>query len=131
MRGRDYLIRKELVLALHDRSVEHISTGDVVISGGLSEYRPGEDTSFHPVFERADSLMYEEKKLLKGMGAVTREDAELAAKPAFRDDENADILHLKHHILIVEDERINQMMRIRRALCLRRHRGAGADQAQR
>ena len=24
--GRDYLIRKELVLALHDRSVEHIST---------------------------------------------------------------------------------------------------------
>ena len=110
MRGRDFLIRKELVLALHDRSVEHISTGDVVISGGLSEYRPGEDKSFHPVFERADSLMYEEKKLLKGMGAVTREDAELAAKPAFRDDENADILHLKHHILIVEDERINQMM---------------------
>ena len=30
-----------------------------------------------------------------------------AQKPAFRDDENADILHLKHHILIVEDERIN------------------------
>ena len=85
--GRDYLIRKELVLALHDRSVEHISTNDVVISGGLSDYRPGEDVSFHDVFERADALMYEEKKLLKGMGAITREDAEVAAKQVFPDDE--------------------------------------------
>ena len=25
--GRDYIIRKELVLALHDRSVEHIGSG--------------------------------------------------------------------------------------------------------
>ena len=108
--GRDYLIRKELVLALHDRSVEHISSKGVVISGGLSDYRPEEDANFHDVFERADALMYEEKKLLKGMGAVTREDAEAAAKPVFRTDENADILRLKRHILIVEDERINQML---------------------
>ncbi|MBQ1491043.1 MAG: amino acid permease, partial [Blautia sp.] len=54
LQGRDYLIRKELVLALHDRSVEHISTKEVVVSGGLSEYQPGLDTSFHAVFERAD-----------------------------------------------------------------------------
>ena len=108
--GRDYLIRKELVLALHDRSVEHISTKEVVISGGLSEYRPGEDISFHDVFERADALMYEEKKLLKGMGAVTREDAEVAARPVFPADEGTDILQLKRQILIVEDERVNQMM---------------------
>ena len=74
LRGRDYLIRKELVLALHDLSVEHISKNEVVISGGLSEYEPGADSSFHDVFERADTLMYEEKKLLKSMGAVSRED---------------------------------------------------------
>ena len=74
--GRDYLSRKELIQVLHDRSVEHISTREVVISGGLSDYRPGTDTSFHDVFERADVLMYEEKKLLKGMGAISREDAE-------------------------------------------------------
>ena len=74
--GRDYLIRKELLLALHDRSVEHISTREVIISGGLSDYEPGTDTSFHDVFERADTLMYEEKKLLKSMGAISREDAE-------------------------------------------------------
>ncbi len=110
MRGRDYLIRNELLLALHDRSVEHINTNEVVVSGGLSEYKAGTDTSFHEVFERADSLMYEEKQLLKGMGSITREDAEDAAKPLFPADEDAEILNLKRHVLIVEDEPINQMI---------------------
>ncbi len=111
LRGRDYLIRNELVLALHDRSVVHISTNEVVISGGLSDYNPEEDTCFHDVFERADNLMYEEKKLLKGMGAVTREDAEAAAAASiFPDDEDAEIMHLKRHILIVEDVQLNQMI---------------------
>ena len=108
--GRDYLIRKELVLALHDRSVAHISTKEVVISGGLSDYKPGEDLSFHAVFERADELMYEEKKLLKGMGAISREDAETEGKSMFQMDQDAEIMHLKRHILIVEDELINQMI---------------------
>ena len=76
LNGRDHLSRKELIQVLHDRSVEHISTREVVISGGLSDYQPGTDTCFHDVFERADKLMYEEKKLLKGMGAISREDAE-------------------------------------------------------
>ena len=106
--GRDYLIRKELVLALHDRSVEHISAKEVVISGGLSEYQPGEDSNFHAVFERADALMYEEKKLLKGMGSITREDAEEVFKPTFLADREEDILRLKRYVLIVEDEMINQ-----------------------
>ncbi len=110
LHGRDHLIRKELLLALHDRSVEHISSKEVVISGGLSDYQPGTDTSFHDVFERADGLMYEEKKLLKGMGSITREDAEAAAKPIFPLDEDAEILNLKRHILIAEDELINQMI---------------------
>ncbi len=107
---RDFLIRKELVLALHDRSVAHMSTNEVVISGGLSDYKPGEDTSFHDVFERADASMYEEKNLLKGMGAVSREDAESAANLLFPQDEDAEIMNLKRHVLIVEDEQINQMI---------------------
>ena len=74
--GRDYFSRKELIQELHSRSVEHISTKEVVISGGLSDYQPGTDTSFHAVYERADALIYKEKKLLKGMGAISREDAE-------------------------------------------------------
>jgi len=107
---RDYLIRKELLLALHDRSVEHINTQEVVVSGGLSDYRPGEDTCFQDVFERADALMYEEKQLLKGMGAVTRDDAGEASRPVFVLDDNTDLLKLKRHILIVEDEKVNQLM---------------------
>ena len=110
LHGRDYIIRKELVLALHDRSVQHISTKEVVISGGLSDFKPGIDTCFHDVFERADALMYEEKKLLKGMGAMSREDAETEARPIFPVDEDAEIMNLKRHILIVEDEHINQMI---------------------
>ena len=110
LQGRDYFIRKELVLTLHDRSVEHISTNEVVISGGLSDYIPGSDTSSHDAFERADALMYEEKKLLKGMGAVTREDAEVAAQPVFPKNEDAEFMDYKRLILIVEDEYINQML---------------------
>ena len=106
--GRDYLIRKELLLALHDRSVSHISTEDVVISGGLSDFQPDKDTSFHDVFERADSLMYEEKQLLKSMGAVTRDNFEAISTPAFAKEESPEILQVKRHILIVEDEPINQ-----------------------
>ncbi|MBR3317013.1 MAG: hypothetical protein IKG21_04250 [Atopobiaceae bacterium] len=87
MHGRDYLIRNELVLALHDRSVANIGSNSVVVSGGLSDYQPGMDASFHEVFERADALMYEEKKLLKSMGSITREDAEVAVNPLFPADE--------------------------------------------
>ena len=108
--GRDYLIRKELALALHDRSVAHIPTKEVVISGGLSDYKPGEDASFHEAFERADALMYEEKRALKDMGAISREDAEEAAKPLFPEDEDAEIIRLKRHILVAEDEPVNQMI---------------------
>ena len=77
LRGHDYLIREELLKELHDQSVENISKNEVVISGGVSEYRPGLDNSLHDAFERADALMYKEKKLLKSMGAISREDADV------------------------------------------------------
>ena len=108
--GRDYVIRKELVLTLHDRSVEHIGKGGVVISGGLSDYVPGEDSSFHSVFERADNLMYEEKKLLKSLGSITREDAEQAASPAIPALNGDKLPSEKKYILIAEDEDINLML---------------------
>ena len=89
LHGRDYLTRKELVLALHDRSVDHIGKNEVVISGGFSDYKPGLDSSFHDTFERADALMYKEKKLLKDMGAISREDAMSIASPVLPADEDA------------------------------------------
>ena len=69
--GRDYQDRDNLLQALHDRSVVNIAQQKVVVAGGMSAYRPGEYPNFHAVFERADTLMYEEKQGLKSMGAVS------------------------------------------------------------
>ena len=110
LEGRDYIIRKDLLIALHDRSVEHIGSGGVVVSAGMSDFRPGEDSCFHSAFERADELMYEEKKLLKSLGSITREDAEQIANPNIPTLNGEKILNDKNHILIVEDEYINLMM---------------------
>ena len=70
--GRDYEDREAIMRALHDRSVENIGKGKVVVSGGLAEYAPGQTPNCHAVFEAADTRMYEEKKLLKSLGTVTR-----------------------------------------------------------
>ena len=105
--GRDHTIRRDLMKLLHDRSVAHISEGGVVVSGGISDFRPGEDRNFHSVFQRADELMYEEKQLLKGLGAVTRdEDPEEEAGAA----DTPAVLNVRKKVLIVEDEEINRLM---------------------
>ena len=70
--GRDYERRREILSELHERSAENISAGRVVVAGGLSVYRKGEDRSVHMVFERADSRMYSEKQELKRLGAKSR-----------------------------------------------------------
>ena len=70
----DYRHRDELMQTLHNISVINIVSNDVVISGGISEYIPETDTCFNDVFNRADRYMYNDKELLKNMGAITRED---------------------------------------------------------
>ena len=70
--GRDYAGRKEILSHLHDRSVEHIGTGEVVVSVGMSEYEPEKDARLQSVFERADARMYAEKNALKALGAASR-----------------------------------------------------------
>ncbi len=49
----------------------NIAEGAVVVSIGYSVLNE-KDESLHDVFERADQMMYERKKELKGMGAKTR-----------------------------------------------------------
>ncbi len=70
--GHDYDRRGEIMEAFHQQAVENIAARKVVVSAGLSDYLPEEDENLHTVFERADALMYKEKKALKNMGAVTR-----------------------------------------------------------
>ena len=74
LEGADYEDRAELMRTLHERSAANIADGRVVVAGGVSDYIAGDDLSFHDVFRRADQHMYDEKMLLKSMGAVTRED---------------------------------------------------------
>ncbi len=72
LRGTDYENRHALMQTLRDLCVAHIATGEPVVAAGLADYIEGRDTTLHDVFERADALMYEEKKTLKALGAKTR-----------------------------------------------------------
>ncbi|MBP3877210.1 MAG: amino acid permease [Lachnospiraceae bacterium] len=71
MSGRDYENREELLRSLRGKSEEHIGSDRVVVAAGLAEYRKN-DASVHSVFERADTLMYSHKQMLKEKGARTR-----------------------------------------------------------
>ena len=110
--GRDYSIRQELMVTLHDRSVEHIGQNEAVVSGGLAEFIEGHDNNMHDVFQRADERMYDEKKLLKSLGAVTRDDEsdkEEERKAGMQDLLPEDrIINIRRHVLIAEDEAVNR-----------------------
>ena len=60
------------------------------------EYDPDSDHSVREIFERADAKMYEDKKLLKSLGAVIR-DGESAPS-----DQDNPIINIRKHILIAE-----------------------------
>lgn len=72
MSGRDHENRHGLLASLRQHSRQAISTDEVVVSAGLSDFHRGEDPDVHTVFERADQLMYQEKQQLKTLGAKTR-----------------------------------------------------------
>lgn len=111
IRGRDYLIRKELMIALHERSVDHTRNGGAVVSGGLSEFAPGTDANAHSIFERADQLMYEEKKLLKCLDSDAQEDTdEVEDRFLSEIGQNEAILNVKRYVLIAEDEIVSRLM---------------------
>lgn len=70
--GHDFEEREAILAELHQRSVDHIGTGQVVLAAGSSEFASGQDATVHDVFERADARMYEEKRRLRDMGARMR-----------------------------------------------------------
>lgn len=115
--GRDYNMRSELMRLLHDHSVDHIENGGVVVSGGISDFIHGEDEDLHTVFVRADELMYEEKMLLKNLGASSRDEADAVEDDGENEDslelmnslmEEKSIIDLRRSVLIVDDEMINR-----------------------
>ena len=71
LQGKGYDKMKD-VIAETNRMIEaNIEKDGVVISIGYAVLEPG-DKHLRDVFERADQMMYERKKELKAMGAVTR-----------------------------------------------------------
>ena len=98
--GRDYENRIALMRELHQLSAAHISTNEAIVSGGMSEYDPKQDKNIQSTFERADSQMYKEKKLLKSLGAVTREDEPDQSDYGLND---TPFINVRKHILIADD----------------------------
>ncbi|MBR1797020.1 MAG: EAL domain-containing protein [Clostridiales bacterium] len=65
--GSDYTNRFNLIKRLSAKQIENRQAGLVNLSCGLSEYLPDRDLRVQDVFERADKLMYVNKKRLKEM----------------------------------------------------------------
>lgn len=65
LKGSDYNDRFRLMDQLGCKLDRSLSNGIRILACGISEYDPGEDIRLQDVFERADSLMYEDKKKCK------------------------------------------------------------------
>ena len=102
--GRDYENREELMRELHRISYAHIATNDVTVSGGLSVYIPSQDHSVREIFERADLAMYEEKTLLRSVGAKTRG----GMQDSRFDEEELPVINVRKYILIADDVESNR-----------------------
>ena len=66
LRGEDYSSRHELIEKLSGIVLTNRESGrGPVIAVGMSEYDPSGDSNINDLFERADRLMYENKRKLK------------------------------------------------------------------
>lgn len=66
LRGTDYKLRHELFKRLAIEQHINADNGKVTFAYGMSEFAPETDLRVQDVFERADSLMYENKRRFKG-----------------------------------------------------------------
>ena len=67
IRGGDYAFKGDLFEKLRQQVLVNRETpGKPVVASGMSSYDPSADKSVGEVFDRADNMMYENKKWLKG-----------------------------------------------------------------
>ena len=66
LKGTDYDSRAELIALFGMKMAENKDNNLVTLAYGISDYLPGKDLRVQDVFERADSLMYTNKKWFKG-----------------------------------------------------------------
>ena len=70
--GGDYETRHVILTSFKQLAEQNLKEKKAVVSVGISDYIPGQDSSVQDIFTRADANMYEHKKLLKSMGAGGR-----------------------------------------------------------
>ena len=70
LQDRDYNCRGELAGQLAETLDAHQHSGMRPLAFGMSEYNPASDMRVQDVFERADRLMYEDKKKCKGGSGI-------------------------------------------------------------
>jgi len=70
--GRDYEAREDILTSFKQLAEQNLKEKKAVVSVGIADFIPGQDTNVQDVFARADSRMYEHKKYLMSMGAGGR-----------------------------------------------------------
>ncbi|MBQ8966148.1 GGDEF domain-containing protein [Ruminococcus sp.] len=66
MKGSDFEEKDALMASLVDKMQKNSSAGLVTVAAGISYFEKGKDLRLQDVFERADTAMYENKKLYRG-----------------------------------------------------------------
>jgi len=67
--GADFALRKQLIDRLHKITLENMGKHEgPVIAVGMAEYDPAGDSDVNEIFDRADHVMYEDKRSLKMYG---------------------------------------------------------------
>lgn len=69
LEGQDYENRFTLTETFDALIEENLRAGRVVVAIGTADYRPTQDASYRPVFDRADQQMYRRKQVLKKLEA--------------------------------------------------------------
>lgn len=68
MKGSDYDERTHLMAELNKVLEANKHNGMVILAAGISDFDPDMDMRVQDVFERADNLMYDNKKICKALG---------------------------------------------------------------
>ncbi len=101
LEAEDYANQDELLEKFEKQVLGNLGKGRPVVAFGYARFQPQQDQNIRTVFERADANMYQEKMLLKSLGASKSAD-EPDQERAVGFEEIA-VGGYRKHILIVDD----------------------------
>lgn len=107
MEGSDYANQDELMERFEKQVLENMERDKTVVAFGSSRFNPQQDKNLRMVFERADSGMYQEKMLLKSLGAAS-EDRAPDGSDRVLDYGEISVVTARKHILIADDIESNR-----------------------